>query len=54
MRTSDTGTAEQEIVVRCPDAPPDLGTEAARALLGLLRAVAESDARSEPGRDRAA
>jgi len=37
-----TGTASQ-ITVRCPSAPPKLLPDAARALLGILRAVAESD-----------
>ena len=37
-----TGTASQ-ITVRCPSEPPKLLPDAARALLGILRAVAESD-----------
>jgi hypothetical protein len=32
-----------EVTVRCPSAPPDLPPDAARVLLGILRAVAESD-----------
>ncbi len=45
---------DHDIVVRCPHEPPELNTAAARALLRLLVALAESDARSGPGRDRAA
>jgi hypothetical protein len=49
------------VTVRCPSAPPDLPPDAARVLLGILRAVAESDTHraTSPtpratGRDRAA
>lgn len=31
------------VTVRCPSAPPGLPPDAARVLLGILRAVAESD-----------
>jgi hypothetical protein len=49
------------VTVRCPSAPPGLPPDAARALLGILRAVAESDTHRTPspipratGRERAA
>ena len=49
------------VTVRCPSAPPGLPPDAARVLLGILRAVAESDTHraTSPtpratGRDRAA
>jgi hypothetical protein len=42
------------VEVRCPDEPPELSAGAARALLRLLIAVAESDPQSGPGRDSAA
>ncbi len=35
--------AASEVTVRCPSAPPGLPPDAARALLSILRAVAESD-----------
>ena len=54
-------SAASEVTVRCPSAPPDLPPDAARVLLGILRAVAESDTHraTSPtpratGRDRAA
>lgn len=37
-----TGAA-LKITVRCPSEPPNLLPDAARVLLGILRAVAESD-----------
>ena len=40
--TRSTSVASQ-ITVRCPSEPPSLVPEVARALLGILRAVAESD-----------
>jgi hypothetical protein len=39
---SSTGAAST-ITVRCPSEPPSLLPDAARVLLGILRAVAESD-----------
>jgi hypothetical protein len=45
------------VTVRCPSAPPGLPSDAARVLLGILRAVAESDTHHAPSptpRDRAA
>ena len=49
------------VTVRCPSAPPGLPPDAARVLLGILRAVAESDTHRAPfpapratGRERAA
>jgi hypothetical protein len=54
-------SAASEVTVRCPSAPPDLPPDAARVLLSILRAVAESDTHraTSPtpratGRDRAA
>ena len=40
-----TGSASTAsgVTVRCPSAPPGLPPDAARVLLGILRAVAESD-----------
>jgi hypothetical protein len=58
-----TGSASAAcgVTVRCPSAPPALPPDAARVLLGILRAVAESDTHHTPshtlratGRDRAA
>jgi len=58
-----TGSASAAggVTVRCPSAPPGLPPDAARVLLGILRAVAESDTHHTPshapratGRDRAA
>ena len=56
-----SASAASEVTVRCPSAPPDLPPDAARVLLGILRAVAESDTHHTPsptlratGRDRAA
>jgi hypothetical protein len=37
-------SAASQITVRCPSEPPSLPPDAARVLLGILRAVAESDA----------
>lgn len=37
-------SAASKITVRCPSEPPSLPPDAARVLLGILRAVAESDA----------
>ena len=37
-----------DLVVRCPDEPPRLSTAAARTLLALLLAVAESEYSAEP------
>jgi hypothetical protein len=36
-------SAASTITVRCPSEPPNLLPDAARVLLGILRAVAESD-----------
>jgi hypothetical protein len=36
-------SAALKITVRCPSEPPSLLPDAARVLLGILRAVAESD-----------
>ena len=36
-------SAALKITVRCPSEPPSLPPDAARVLLGILRAVAESD-----------
>jgi hypothetical protein len=54
-------SAASEVTVRCPSAPPGLPPDAARRLLGILRAVAESDTHRATfptpratGRDRAA
>jgi hypothetical protein len=58
-----TGSASAAcgVTVRCPSAPPGLPPDAARVLLGILRAVAESDTHRAPfptpratGRERAA
>jgi hypothetical protein len=58
-----TGSASAAcgVTVRCPSEPPGLPPDAARVLLGILRAVAESDTHRAPfptpratGRDRAA
>lgn len=43
-----------ELTVRCPSEPPTLSPSAARALLRILRAVAESDTHRATGRERAA
>ncbi|MGH3570831.1 MAG: hypothetical protein ACRDUW_03225 [Pseudonocardiaceae bacterium] len=37
-------SAACEVTLRCPSEPPDLLPDAARVLLSILRAVAESDA----------
>jgi hypothetical protein len=56
-----SASATSEVTVRCPSEPPALPPDAARVLLGILRAVAESDTHRAPshtpratGRDRAA
>jgi hypothetical protein len=46
--------AASEVTVRCPSEPPSLLPGAARALLGILRAVAESDNHRATERDQAA
>jgi hypothetical protein len=53
-REGATQPATQPVAVEVPEEPPELSQAAAGALLRLLMAVAESDARSTPGRDRAA
>jgi hypothetical protein len=54
-------SAASGVTVLCPNAPPGLPPDAARVLLGILRAVAESDTRRATsttpratGRERAA
>jgi hypothetical protein len=56
-----SASAASRVTVRCPSAPPGLPPDAARVLLGILRAVAESDTHRAPfptpraiGRERAA
>jgi hypothetical protein len=56
-----SASAADGVTVRCPSAPPGLPPDAARVLLGILRAVAESDTHRTPShtpratrRDRAA
>jgi hypothetical protein len=39
-----SSSAASKITVKCPSEPPSLLPETARALLSILRAVAESDA----------
>jgi hypothetical protein len=46
--------AAAQVTVKCPSEPPTLLPGAARALLGILRAVAESDTHRATGRERAA
>lgn len=43
-----SASAASGVTIRCPSAPPDLPPDAARVLLGLLRAVAESDTHRTP------
>jgi hypothetical protein len=47
-------SAAAEVTVRCSSEPPSLLPGAASALLGILRAVAESDTRCATERERAA
>jgi hypothetical protein len=47
-------SAAAQVTVRCPSEPPTLLPGAARALLGILRAVAESDTHRTTKRERAA
>jgi hypothetical protein len=54
MSGLDEDETGRSTVVHCPEEPPEVSPAAAGALLRLLLAVAESDARSAPGRDRAA
>ena len=51
--TGSTGAAAT-ITVRCPSEPPSLLPDAARVLLGILRAVAESDTHRPMSRIRRA
>jgi hypothetical protein len=43
LAPTGSASAASGVTVRCPSAPPGLPPDAARALLGILRAVAESD-----------
>jgi hypothetical protein len=50
-----SATVATEITVRCPSEPPSVPPDAARALLRILRAMAESDhTHRAPEREQAA
>jgi hypothetical protein len=48
MSTADNDRTAEDLVVQCPQQPPVLSPAAARTLLALLLAVAESDSHPEP------
>jgi hypothetical protein len=54
LASSCLAPAASEVTVRCPSEPPSLPPGAARALLCILRAVAESDTHRATERGRAA
>ena len=54
LAPTGSSNAASKITVKCPGEPPSLLPEAARALLGILRAVAESDAHRATSRTRRA
>ena len=54
LASSCSAPAASEVTLRCPSEPPSLPPDAARALLCILRAVAESDTHRATERGRAA
>lgn len=52
--SGDRAYVTQMVSVSCPLAPPELSTQVAKALFGLLAAVAESDRLARVGRHRVA